>query len=293
MTRLFTILGSAVLLLSTIGCSEKAEGTAKPLATINGKPITFSEFELRWSQLPEYARKKYAGTEGHKRFLDELIDREVLIQEAKKRGIDRERTVLERIERFKERSILDVLVREEVDSRVTVSPEEVKAYYDNFKGTFTAPDEFRASHILVRTEGEATEVKKRLAQGEDFAALARKVSIDATTKNKGGDLGVIKRGQTVAEFEKALMTMKTGEVSVPIATQFGYHVIILVDRSPGRALSFEEAKEQVKEQVLIDKKQQRFKDLVAALRTNAKLQVSDAPIPISDGPAASPAADAR
>lgn len=274
-------------------CGDKPDGPAQPLAIINGKPITISEFDLRWSQLPEYARKKYPGAEGRKKFLDELIDREVLLQEAKKRGIDRDRTLLERLERFKERTILDMLMREEVDSRVIVSPEEIKAYHQAYPGNFTAPEEFRASHILVKTEAEATELKKRLAGGADFASLARKVSLDTTTKSKGGDLGTVKKGQTVPEFEKALMSLKPGEISEPVATQFGYHLIKLVERTPGPALSYEDAKDQVKDQVLIEKKQKRFKELVAALRANAKLRVLDTPIPDSNPRAASPAANAR
>jgi peptidyl-prolyl cis-trans isomerase C len=284
----------AVMLVLTLGaCREKPEGPAQALAIINGKPLTVSEFDLRWSQLPEYARKKYPGVEGRKKFLDELIDREVLLQEAKKRGIDRDRALLERLERFKERSLLDVLMREEVDSRVTVSPQEMKAYHEANPGSFTAPDEFRASHILVKTEAEAIDLKKRLAGGEDFASLARKASVDATTKSKGGDLGIVKKGQTVPEFEKALLTLKPGEISEPVATQFGYHLIKLVERTTGPVLSYEDAKEQIKEQVLIEKKQKRFKELIAALRANAKLRVLDTPIPDSNPRAASPAADAR
>jgi len=282
------------MLVLTLGaCGEKPAGPAQALAIINGKPLTVSEFDLRWSQLPEYARKKYPGIEGRKKFLDELIDREVLLQEAKKRGIDRDRALLERLERFKERSLLDVLMREEVDSRVTVSPQEMKAYHEANPGSFIAPDEFRASHILVKTEAEAIDLKKRLARGEDFASLARKASVDAATKSKGGDLGIVKKGQTVPEFEKALLTLKPGEVSEPVATQFGYHLIKLVERTTGPVLSYEDAKEQIKEQVLIEKKQKRFKELIAALRANAKLRVLDTPIPDSNSRAASPAADAR
>ena len=290
----FLKTASAVILLLILGaCGQKPDDSGQALAVINGKPITISEFDVRWSQLPEYARKKYPGPEGRKRFLDELIDREVLLQEARKRGIDRDRIVLERLERFKERSILDVLMREEVDSHVTVSSEETKAYYDAHPGTFTAPEEFRVSHILVKTDAEAADLKKRLAQGEDFAALARKASIDATTRSKGGDLGMLKKGQTVPEFEKALVILKPGEVSQPVATQFGYHLIKLVERVPGPALSYEDAKDQVKDQVLIEKKQKRFKELVASLRANAKLRVQDAPIPDSSPRAAAPAPDAR
>jgi peptidyl-prolyl cis-trans isomerase C len=291
--KLWISVITLALVAFAAACGERVDKNSKALAVINGKEITLSEFELRWSQLPEYTRKKYVGAEGRKRFLDELIDREILLQEAKRRGIDRDRALLERLERFKERSMLDALMREEVDSRVSVTPDEVKAYYNANRETFSAPDELRAAHILVKSQAEAAELKRRLGQGEDFANLAKKASLDVSSKNRGGDLGVIKKGQTVPEFERVLLTLKKGEISEPVPTQFGYHLIKLYERTSGPPLSFEEAKDQAKEQILIEKKQQRFKELVAALRSHAKLRVSDAPLSMPDTSAAAPAADAR
>lgn len=279
-------LGLALLLAAFSACSDKPEDSTKALAIINGKEITASEFDLRWSQLPEFARKTYAGPDGRKKFLEELITRELLLQESRKRGLDRDRALVERVERFKERSVLDTLMREEVDSRITVTLEEMKAYYAANPGNFTAPDDLRASHILIKTEEDALDVKKRLDQGEDFAALARKASLDMSTKFKGGDLGPIKKGQTVPQFEKTLLALKVGETSHPVTTQFGYHIIKLNDRTTGAPLSFEDAKDQVKEQIQVEKKRKRFDELVASLRAKAKLRVADVPIPISEVPAA-------
>jgi peptidyl-prolyl cis-trans isomerase C len=279
-------VGLALLLAAFSACSDKPEDSSKALAIINGKEITASEFDLRWSQLPEFARKTYAGPDGRKKFLEELITRELLLQEAKKRGLDRDRALIERVERFKERSVLDNLMREEVDSRITVTVEEMKAYYAANPASYTSPDELRASHILVKTEEDALDAKKRLDQGEDFAALARKVSLDLATRFKGGELGPIKKGQTVPQFEKTLLALKVGEISNPVVTQFGYHIVKLNDRTAGAPLSFEDAKDQVKEQILIEKKRKRFDELVASLRAKAKLRVADVPIPVSEVPAA-------
>jgi peptidyl-prolyl cis-trans isomerase C len=286
------VLGLALLLAAFSACSDKPEDSTKALAIINGKEITASEFDLRWGQLPEFARKTYAGPDGRKKFLEELITRELLLQEARKRGIDRDRALVERVERFKERSVLDNLMREEVDSRITVTQEELKAYYAANPGSFTAPDDMRASHILVKTEEEALDVKKRLDHGEDFAALARKISLDLATRFKGGDLGPIKRGQMIPQFEKTLLALKVGEISHPIATPFGYHIIKLNDRTVGAPLSFEDAKDQVKEQLQVEKKRKRFDEFVASLRAKAKLRVADVPVPASEVPPAGPAAGA-
>ena len=292
MRSITNILCLLFLALAAAACTEKSNPSSKALAVINGKEITTSEFDLRWSQIPEFVRKKYAGAEGRKKFLEELIERELLLQEARKRGIDRDRLLLERVERFKERTVLDALMKEEVDARATASSEEIKSYYESHRDNFTGGDEIRASHILVKTEAEARDLKKRLKQGEDFAALARKASIDTSTKSRGGDLGVLRRGQTVPEFEKALLNLKVGEVSDPVQTQFGCHLIKLTERAAGKPLSFEEAKDQAREQLLAEKKLKRFHELTASLRSKAQLRVADIPAPAQEAPAAKPAANA-
>jgi peptidyl-prolyl cis-trans isomerase C len=222
--------------------------------------------------------------------LEELINHELLLQEAKNRGFDRDRAFLERVERFKERSLLERLRIEEVDAQVKVTMEEMKAYYAANPANFTASGEFRASHILVKTQEEAFDLKKRLVQGEDFAALARKVSLDLSTRYKGGDLGFIKKGLMMPQFEKVLLALKVGETSLPVATPFGNHIIKLVERTPGAPLSFEEAKEQVREELLYEKRRKRYDEFVGLLRAKAKLRVADIPAPVSEIPAASSAA---
>jgi peptidyl-prolyl cis-trans isomerase C len=290
--RLDTQAVLLALLLAASACSDKPAGPPKALAVVNGKEITVGEFDLRWSQMPEFARKSYGSPEGRKKFLEELVTRELLLQEAKKRGLDHDRALVERVERFKERSILDNLMKEEVDSRVTVTQEEIKNFYTTHSENFTAPPALRVSHILVKTEADALDLKKRLNEGEDFAGLARKVSLDLTTRYRGGDLGVIKPGQMVPQFEQAVRHLKIGEISAPVATQFGYHIIKLNDRPAGTAQTFEETKDQVKDQLLLEKKRKRFDELVASLRAKAKLRVADVPIPVPDAPAAGPAATA-
>src|SRR5438309_1572249 len=283
-------IGLALLLGVASACSDKPEASSKALAIINGKEITASEFDLRWSQIPDYARKTFAGPEGRKKFLEELITHELLLQEAKKRGFDRDRAFLERAERFRERSLLERLRVEEVDSQVKVTREEVKAYYAANAANYTTPEELRVSHILVKTQEEAFDVKKRLDQGEDFAALARKVSLDLSTRYKGGDLGFIKKGQTMPQIEKALLTLKVGGISQPVAASFGYHVIKLVDRTAGAPLCFVDGQDQVRVVLLNEERRKLHDEFVASLQAKAKLRVADVPIPISEIPAAGPAA---
>src|SRR5437879_8840948 len=193
-------LGLALLIAVISACSDKPDASSKALAIINGKEITASEFDLRWSQIPDYARKTFAGPTGRRKFLEELINHELLLQEAKNRGFDRDRSFLERVERFKERSLLERLRIEEVDVQVKVSMEEMKAYYAANAATFTAPGEFRASHIVVKTQHEPLDLNNRLTQGADFATLARNPRLHLCPRHKGGALGFIQKRKTMPQF---------------------------------------------------------------------------------------------
>ena len=128
--------------------------------------------------------------------------------------------------------------------------------------------------------------------GERISARVRHIALilsGALLVSLSAQLTIFQKGQTIPQFEKALLSLKVGETSHPVATQFGYHIIKLNDRTTGAPLSFEDAKDQVKEQIQVEKKRKRFDELVASLRAKAKLRVADVPIPISEVPAASPA----
>ncbi|HEC16302.1 MAG TPA: peptidylprolyl isomerase [Sedimenticola sp.] len=134
--------------------------------------------------------------------------------------------------------------------------EELRAFYEDHRGEYTTPEQRRASHILIAIEGEgedaenaarekAREVLKRLRDGEDFAALAKEVSQDAGSAGQGGDLGFIEAGMMSPAFDKALFALGEGEVSEPVRTDFGFHIIKLTDLIAGTEKSFEEVRDKV------------------------------------------------
>ncbi len=138
-----------------------------------------------------------------------------------------------------------------VGTDITIKEEDIKSYFESNKASFDVKEQVNASHILVASEEIAKEVKAKLSAGGDFAALAKEYSTDESNKDNGGALGFFSRGDMVPEFENAAFSLKVGDISEPVKTQYGYHVIKVVEKKEAKAANYEENKEQIKE-VLVE-----------------------------------------
>jgi peptidyl-prolyl cis-trans isomerase C len=176
------------------------------------------------------------------------------------------------------------LVKDEVFDKIAVDPNEYQGFYEKNKEKYVEDEQVRARHILVKVaqgtaQGDEEKLKKRAdnalkraKKGEDFAKLAEEFSED-TSKTNGGDLGFFPRGHMVAEFEEAAFTIKPGQISDLVRTQFGYHIIKVEERKPAKALSFEEAHPQVEEDVRREHTFARYQEYMAGLRTKASIEI--------------------
>lgn len=166
------------------------------------------------------------------------------------------------------------LNQEQVARQIQVSEEDLKAYYEEQKASYITPERRRLSHILLGVDpsakddayaaalAKAKQAAERLAKGEDFAAVAKAVSEDRLSAAKGGDLGVIGRGQMDKNFEDAAFQLsKAGQVSEPVKTTFGYHLIKLTEFTPGKTKTFEEAKEELRSSYQHNAAEKRFYEL--------------------------------
>ena len=158
-------------------------------------------------------------------------------------------------------------------AQITISDEEIAEYYEEYKNYFFQPEERKISHILVEDKEEAELLLTRLNDGIiDFETTAKEKSI-CPSAEKGGDLGYIKRGQMVPEFEEASFSLEAGDLSDIVETDFGYHIIKCYDIREERQLSMEEAKDNIKSILTSQKQNETIDELVAQLREEAEIVI--------------------
>lgn len=167
---------------------------------------------------------------------------------------------------------------DQVRQQVQISQNELEAFYKQNIAQYTTPEQVAASHILLKTEGkddaavrkQAEEVAARAKAGEDFAALAKQFSEDESNNTTGGSLGEFGRGTMVPEFEQAAFAMKPGEISDPVKTSFGYHIIKVEKNQPATTRTLEEVRAEIEDQLKWQKAQQEAESLAKSLESQMK-----------------------
>ncbi len=296
-----------------------ASNTQQNAATVNGKPIPMSVYNAQVDRLLHQfsmAGKKLDDKQTStlkKRVLDSLIAREVLKQEAAKRGIKADQAMVNsQMETLKKSTTpgnfaaslkqmnmteatfrdylsseftIKKLIESDLASKAAVSPQEVKAFYDGNPQLFKTPEMVRASHILIKVDKNASAkqkaaalakikaIRKRILKGEDFAKIAKEVSDDTGTKANGGDLNFFARGQMVPSFEKAAFSLKVGQLSDVITTRFGYHLIKVTAKKPAGTVPFDKIKDRIEQHLKAQKMQKVLPEYIDALKSKAKIEV--------------------
>ncbi len=167
-------------------------------------------------------------------------------------------------------------MKKKVNTEAKFTDEELEKYYDAHKEEFKRDREIQTRQIVVKTEQEAKEIESRIAKGEDFADLARRYSVDPSAKTTGGDIGYHPKGTLIPEYEAAAFALtKVGQVSQPVKTQIGYHIIKLEGTKTGTYVPFPEVKDFIRQKLTQTKQTEVVQEYVEDLKKKSKILVND------------------
>ena len=228
----------------------------KVLATVNGKDITNQDVYNFLNHLDPQIAAQFHSPQGLNQIAEELVNQELLYLNAVENKLDQEEGFQKELEILKENFLKQYAINK-VLQNIEISEAEINQYYDENKEHFQVPESARASHILVDSEEEAKEIIEEMNNGLSFEEAAEKYS-NCPSKAQGGDLGEFTRGRMVPEFETAAFSMEEGEISQPIQTQFGYHIIKLAYKKDPSISPIEEVKNQIHQQLTMTKQQERY-----------------------------------
>ena len=281
------IAGTAII----AGCDQKAtESTstgpaiskADAIAVVNGQYIAKSTLD----QLEkEIAERGHGQTFPKEKLIEELIQRELLVQDAVQKQLDKSPEVIAQLDSAKKTLLTQADVQDFIKAN-PVTDAEIKAEYDS-KVAGENGVEYKARHILVKTEDEAKKIITELDKdkGADFAKLANKYSLDSKESQNGGDLGWFVAGQMVAPFSEAVVKLENGKYTkTPVKTQFGWHVILREDSRKQTPPPLDT----VKDQMMPYLQRKKVQTMVETLRKQAKVEIL---VPLTDEKAKAPAAD--
>ncbi len=279
---------AAVLLAGCGKSNVPADGkkAAEPnpvLATVNGKPITQSMFDLYIDTLQRQSGREIPP-EHRAELLDQFINMQLAAEAAEKAGVTNQQKTKDQIALARMNVLVDAHLQKYMAEH-PVKDDELKPEYD--ARVAEMPKEYRARHILVEDKATADQIIKDLAAGGDFAKIAQAKSTDKGSAAKGGDLDWFGLDSMVKPFSDAVSKLEKGKYTQePVQSQFGWHVIRLEDVRSGEAPAFNDVKEQVRN--LVQRK--HLQEYLAELRKNAKVEKKAAPAAEAQAPAEAAAA---
>jgi peptidylprolyl isomerase/peptidyl-prolyl cis-trans isomerase C len=226
---------------------DKYTLSGKVLAKVNGREIKDTEVAEYFSQ-DDKIKYEDLNSEIREVLLRNYVGKLLLDKVAKDTNVEASKEFQTKLSLEKDKLLLQITTENYLKDKV--SDAEVKKQYDDLVASLANKYDLKVSHILVKTEAQAKEVKEKLNKGQKFADLAKQYSIDTSTKDKGGRLGdFILPGSTVPEFEVAAAALKKGAISNPVKTQFGWHIIKLDEKRITKVPSYEDAKKTIENQL--------------------------------------------
>ena len=237
----------------------------KPLAVVGGKAIYDTDVDEAIAGMGQRGAAYQQNPQGRAMILEQLIEQRLFLADAMRNVYEREPEFKAQMARIREQLLIQYAVNKAVGN-AKVTDEEAKAFFDENPDQFVGQETVEASHILVDSEEKAKEILEKINAGEmTFEAAAAEFSSCPSAQN-GGSLGEFGHGQMVPEFDQACFAMEVGAVSEPVKTQFGYHIIRLNKKNEAQALSYNDVRAQLYEQLAREKQQAAYQSKINQLK---------------------------
>lgn len=268
---------AATVLLS--GCGGK--GRDKVIARVGSVEFTVADLDRRFSELPPYVQQQFAGLEGKKELLSRLVDEEVMFQAARQAGYETNPDVTRAVDAVKRRTMIQSYYTDNIEGAVDVPEDEVVAYYQEHDEQFQRRAHVKFRHIMTNTRAEAEAARRRVLAGEDFASVARDVSIDPGTKEAGGLTRPIAEGDALLsagmspEFIEGLFDLKVGEVSDPLRGDKGWHIVRLEEKTEAGTKPLEDVRDQIVRSLTPIKTREYYEVVLGDLKRKLKASIDE------------------
>lgn len=269
MKPLFRLLTSVVIL----GLCTPATASEYVLMKVSGNDVSSAEAQRFWEglfpagQAPALENVK---PEVRDKVLRGVMAEQVLAAEAKRTGIDSSEAVQRQIDDVKRKIVIRALLNNRTNESIT--EDDLKKEYEKLQASLKDVREVRARHILTASEAEAKDARKKIESGKGFEEVARSMSKDAGSAQNGGDLGYFTKDKMVKAFADAAFAMKKGEISAPVKSSFGWHIIKLEDSRAVQAPSYGDVREMLRAQL----QEKKLNEYVSSLIKAADIKVYDA-----------------
>lgn len=231
----------------------------KVLVTIAGREITEKDLEAIISRYPQDKRAYFDSEMGRNQLLEQLVSFELMNKLGTEMELDKTEEYKSALEQM-ERDLLTQMTINKVLSDVTVTDADAETFYNEHEEEFKTPEMVSAKHILVDSEEKANEILAQIKAGDVTFEDAARANSTCPSKDQGGDLGTFGRGQMVPEFEDATFAMNVGDVSEPVKTQFGYHLIKLEAKNEPTIPAYEEIADKVEKTLMFQKQGEVYKN---------------------------------
>jgi len=275
------------LLLLILAGSLGFAGDDTVVARIGDKKITMDDFNRITGYYDAEKRKILAENPVFKAtILQRLVQGMVISTVAREKGFDKRSDIKEQLDLLNNDFLAAEYIKKEIIDKITVSEDDMRLFYQSHQDEFRTPEMVRARQILVKVDKEATEetkkkakeratdLLKRIREGEDFAQVASQSSEDSGSKANGGDLGYFDRGKMAPEFEKVVFSLKPGEVSDVFETTSGFHVVKVEDKREAALEPYEKVKEKIREKLIADLRKGRIDEFAEKAMKDAGVELN-------------------